>query len=173
MNARTLQTPSRAHEPRPWYRELWPWLLMSGPALVVVGCTYAMWLAAATDDALVADDYYKRGLSINDKLERSDNAARMHVSARVTIDADGTAHLLLRGVAPPPQSLRLVLAHATQSGLDRGAVLEREQDGTFVGHVLAPGTGRWLLSVEGDEWRLPAVEVTPRIANVRLGAPDE
>ena len=26
-----------AKAPNPWYREPWPWLLMSGPALVIVG----------------------------------------------------------------------------------------------------------------------------------------
>ncbi|ARP84540.1 lipoprotein [Bordetella genomosp. 8] len=31
---------------RPWYREPWPWILMAGPAIALVGCTVTMYLAA-------------------------------------------------------------------------------------------------------------------------------
>jgi len=151
MSARAFDPSARTTHVRPWYRELWPWLLISGPALVVVGCVYAMWLAVATD-------------------ERAANAARMQIAAQVTIGADGGVRVALSGAAPSLQSVRLVLAHATRSGLDRSAVLERNQDNIFVGHLPAPGTGRWLLSVEADDWRLPAVEVSEPITNVRLRA---
>ena len=61
----------------PWYRQRWPWLLMAGPALVVVASLYSGWLAVTSDDGVVADDYYKRGLSINRRLERVDRAAAL------------------------------------------------------------------------------------------------
>ena len=58
----------------PWYRQRWPWLLMLGPAIVVVAGIVTAVIAIETDDGLVTDDYYKRGLAINQTLER---AARM------------------------------------------------------------------------------------------------
>ena len=42
------------HESKPWYREPWPWILMSGPALVVVASVVSAILAAATADPLVS-----------------------------------------------------------------------------------------------------------------------
>ena len=51
-----------------WYREPWPWLLMMGPAIVIVAGFYTLWLAIQSNDGLVADDYYKRGLAINQTL---------------------------------------------------------------------------------------------------------
>jgi hypothetical protein len=62
---------------KPWYREPWPWILMSGPAVVVVAGVATAWIAFATADSLVAEDYYKRGLTINDRLacERLENGA--------------------------------------------------------------------------------------------------
>jgi uncharacterized protein len=39
-----------------WYREPWPWLLMAGPAIVVVAGLYTAYLAVTTNDALVAGD---------------------------------------------------------------------------------------------------------------------
>jgi hypothetical protein len=41
---------------------------MAGPAIVIVACAVTTWIAVATADPLVAEDYYLRGLTINDRL---------------------------------------------------------------------------------------------------------
>jgi len=71
-------------ESTPWYREPWPWILMAGPAAVIVAGAVTYWLAASTADGLVADDYYKRGLAINQELGRERLAAQRGIEARVT-----------------------------------------------------------------------------------------
>lgn len=40
---------------KPWYKERWPWILMAGPAIVVVGCIITIYLAFTqhTDTPLV------------------------------------------------------------------------------------------------------------------------
>jgi hypothetical protein len=53
---------------KPWYREPWPWLLMAGPAAVIVAGGITTWIAFATFDGLVVEDYYRRGLNINATL---------------------------------------------------------------------------------------------------------
>ena len=30
---------------KPWWKQLWPWLLISGPALAMIGCIITIWLA--------------------------------------------------------------------------------------------------------------------------------
>ncbi len=47
---------------KPWYREPWPWILMIMPVTAVVAGSFMMWLAVSTEDGLVEDDYYKKGL---------------------------------------------------------------------------------------------------------------
>lgn len=42
MTTAPVATPSMA---KPWYREFWPWFLMAGPFLAVVGCTVTIYLA--------------------------------------------------------------------------------------------------------------------------------
>jgi hypothetical protein len=51
-------TMSRSPAPvvRPWYRQLWPWLLMLPPAAAVVGGFLTLYLALATPDPLVRRD---------------------------------------------------------------------------------------------------------------------
>ena len=42
MNTVHLAAPMPA---KPWYREFWPWFLMAGPFLAVVGCAITIYLA--------------------------------------------------------------------------------------------------------------------------------
>ena len=53
---------------KPWWRYGHVWLLISGPAAVVVAGTVTAWLAVSGQDKLVAEDYYRRGIEINKQL---------------------------------------------------------------------------------------------------------
>ena len=156
---------------KPWYRHRWPWLLMAGPAIVVVAGLVTAWLAWTTDDGVVADDYYKRGLVINRQLERSARGEALGLGAVLEVAPDGAVRLQLSGPAAPaaPASVRARLTNATRAGEDRVATLERGADGAYAGRVTPPARGRWLVSVETDAWRLPSVEVEGAVGEVRLG----
>jgi hypothetical protein len=101
---------------RPWYREPWPWILMSGPAAVLLAGSATMWIAFASADGLVADDYYKQGLAINKRLAKEDEAGRRGISAEVSL-RPGRLRIELKGDAPP--ALFVQLAHATRAGQDQ------------------------------------------------------
>ena len=141
------------HAIRPWYREPWPWILMSGPATVVVAGALTCWIAFATADGLVADDYYKRGLAINAVLKREQAAARRGIDARVE-RAHGQVRVRLRGAEPPVLFLNLV--HATRAGFDVRLRLERGADGDY-GAALPPlAAGHWRAVIDDPrgEWRV-------------------
>jgi hypothetical protein len=161
-----------ARTPRPWYRHRWPWLLMLGPAIVVVAGVVTTWLAVVSDDGLVADDYYKRGLAINRTLEREQRAQALGLSAVVDIDVDGIAKVTLsastRDLAAAPAAVRLHLVHPTRGGLDRQVELLRGADGRYTGRLADVPPGRWRVGVETGDWRLPAVEVDGALRGVRL-----
>jgi hypothetical protein len=170
----TMTASAPAPSATPWYRQRWPWLLMSGPAIVIVAGFATLWLAIASDDGLVADDYYKRGLAINRTLERVERAAALQLSAVVDIDDDGRARVTLDTPVPEPAAtptaIRLVVAHPTRAGADHRADLVRGPGGVYVGAIGALTQGRWLVTVETDQWRLPAVETTGGVRALRLAA---
>jgi hypothetical protein len=119
----------------------------------------------------VADDYYKRGLAINRQLARADRAASLGLSATVDIDAAGAVRAVVtseQGLRPQPTVVRLQLVHPTRTGLDQRADLVRGPDGAYVGRIAPVTAGRWLVIVEHDEWRLPAVPVTSDARGIRL-----
>ncbi len=156
----------------PWFRQPWPWLLMSGPAVVVVAGLYTASLAWRSDDGLVADDYYKRGLAINQSLDRTAAAAARGLQGTVDIADDGRVDVTLTGRGAWPASVRLRLAHPTQAGADRVVELPSVGEGRYAGGIAAFAQGRWRVAVEGDGWKLPAAESTGRRVHVVLGAPD-
>jgi len=138
---------------KPWYREPWPWILMSGPAAVIVAGTATAWIAASGADGLVADDYYKRGLAINAVLEREQTATRRGIVA-VVERTPGTVRVRLRGAAPP--ALFLSLVHATRAGYDLRLRLERSTDGSYAAALPALAAGHWRAAVDDPhgEWRI-------------------
>ena len=137
----------------PWYKQPWPWILMSGPAIVIVAGIATTWIAFASADGLVADDYYKRGLAVNTLLEREQAALRRGIEARIERDGAGI-RIELRGDAPPV--LILHLAHATRAGEDVRLRLEPGADGAYVAPlpVLSPGRRRVILEDGRGDWRI-------------------
>lgn len=148
----------------PWYREPWPWLLMAGPAVVVVAGFVTLWLAFNSDDGLVADDYYKRGQAINQTLSRDRAAAALAYRAQMSFNPEaGKVRVVLSGGAAPSQPLRLRLVHPTRAGLDRSLLLEARSAGVYEAALALPASGRWWVTLEdttgvwrlAGEWRVP------------------
>jgi hypothetical protein len=61
-----MTTPDQ--EAQPWWRYGHVWLIIAGPALVVVAGFVTLIIAIRVPDPVVADDYYRRGLDINKTL---------------------------------------------------------------------------------------------------------
>jgi hypothetical protein len=136
-----------------WTREPWPWILMSGPAAVVVAGAVTMWIAFATADGLVAEDYYKRGLAINRVLALEDNARRLGVRAQVDA-AHGRLRVALAGAAPA--ALLAHLAHATRAGYDVRLRLAPVAPGVYEAELPPLPAGHWSVVLEDPrrEWRV-------------------
>jgi uncharacterized protein len=77
MNARKAQrmiNDSLMQDSGPWWRHGHVWLLISGPATVVVAGLATAWIAVKSPDPLVEADYYRRGIEINRTLATRDKA---------------------------------------------------------------------------------------------------
>lgn len=157
-----------ASGPPAWYRHPWPWLLMIGPATVVAAGCVTLWLALRSDDGLVVDDYYRRGLAVNQTLDRVARSAALGLSAQVSVDADGDCTVALNARDALPAAVRLRLIHPTRAGHDRSVQLVVRPDRRYHGRLPDFTPGRWLVSVEGEDWRLGPVESTGTALRVTL-----
>jgi hypothetical protein len=137
----------------PWYRQLWPWLLISGPAAVLVAGAATMWVAFASADGLVADDYYKQGLAINKRLAKEDEARRRGISANVRLSPD---RLRIELAGEAPAALFVHLAHATRAGHDLRLRLVPVAPGAYEAELSELPRGRWHVVIEDPRgaWRI-------------------
>ena len=146
----------------PWYRQLWPWLLMSMPATAIVAGAITLWLALSTNNSLVVDDYYREGKAINLTLARDKQAEQLGLHAELHRQPDGSASLSLSRASPGalPPFVTVLLVHATRSELDRKLSLAAGgMPGEYVTQQTdLPSTGRWNIMIEDPErnWRLVA-----------------
>lgn len=50
---------------KPWYRERWPWLLMAGPFVAIVGCAITIYFAVTQfGNQALTEGAVKRGLVV-------------------------------------------------------------------------------------------------------------
>ena len=61
----------------PWWKFGHVWLLISGPAIVVVASFITLYLAVTRPDPVVSEDYYRKGLEINQTLGQEAAAASL------------------------------------------------------------------------------------------------
>lgn len=54
----------------PWWSHGYVWLVIAGPAAVIIAGIVTVWLAVRTPDPVVDADYYRRGIEINKTLAR-------------------------------------------------------------------------------------------------------
>lgn len=160
---------------KPWYREPWPWILMIMPVMAVVAGSFMMWLATSTEDGLVEDDYYKKGLTINQTIERDQNAQSLHIKAQLMVGDDPThLRLMLMGgeLKELPRQLRLKVLHPTRSGLDQEVLLTRRGEGYYEGARKVLGAAKWRLILEDMDkrWRLTGVWHVPKDSSVALSS---
>lgn len=68
---------------KPWWAYGHVWLIISGPAIVVVAALITGWIAMSNPDPVLAEDYYRRGIEINKTLPASEvpaTQARNHAA---------------------------------------------------------------------------------------------
>lgn len=162
----------------PWYRQRWPWLLMSGPAIVIVAGIATMIIAFKTSDGLVEDDYYKQGLGINKTLQRDADARARGLAAIARFGADnGRVRIAFESGEPGDGALRLKLLHPTRAGLDQTVNLVRIAPGLWEGVLTPLARGLWRLQLDtlagdwriGGDWKSGADSVDLRPASAPSG----
>lgn len=67
---------------QPWWKYGHVWLVIAGPAVVVIAGFVTLFIAVRTPDPIVAEDYYRQGIEINKTLEGGNLKLAPAVEAR-------------------------------------------------------------------------------------------
>ena len=140
----------------PWYQHRWPWLLMAGPAIVIVAGFITMWISFSGADALVVDDYYKQGKAINQDLRREAQAQSLGLQLAMHYDpSQGQMQGRLSG-ADKSSALTLLVIHPTLPAKDMRFQVKPNAEGKF--SVMLPLLERahWQIELQDSQrtWRL-------------------
>ncbi|GMV68455.1 MAG: hypothetical protein AMXMBFR76_08940 [Pseudomonadota bacterium] len=102
----------------PWYRQMWPWLLMLPPAVALMGGLATLWLAVEHADSVVPDRLSRVGVAVQPDYVAGATGAEL-----TTNQATGRVHLRVEDErASRPLSLRWL--HPTLPERDRISVLQ-------------------------------------------------
>jgi len=111
-----------ASQPPKWYRQFWPWFLIVLPLSVVIAGFCTLYIALQHPHSMVDDQYYQRGLAINQSLDQDRHAADLGISAEVLFTlSSSTPQVMVRlsGLADYPQTLSLQMLHPVSQALDQ------------------------------------------------------
>lgn len=156
MNS-TTAIQSNSDNPRPWYREKYVWLVILFPFMsICMGITIIV-LSVKSYDGLVVDDYYKRGMAINEILARDERADQLSLSA--TLNWRSQAKTLAVKLSADngfnyPDTVQVKLMHATRGGMDQSITMDHAGNGRYLAKVKPLAPGHWHVEIAARDWRL-------------------
>lgn len=161
---------STEHENKPWYKHPHVWLLITFPALAILGGMHMLYLAATSKDSLVSDNYYKEGNNINQRLQLEKNAVAKGINAQIILgDNQQSLRILLNRKDLGPITLKL--SHPTLKGLDQEVTLNNPAGSMYMGQLKQPlQAGNWYLELTdtGKTWSMRKSWATQRNESVTL-----
>jgi uncharacterized protein len=69
-------------EAQPWWRFGHVWLVVAGPAVVVVASFFTLYLAVSRPDPVLDENYYRKGLELNRELAKNPASLAPALQAR-------------------------------------------------------------------------------------------
>ena len=151
---------------KPWYRQFWPWFIISLPAASVVGGLTTVWISLQTTDSLVVQSDDGMQIVAERRVNAEKFAAALGLAALIDIDLEsGAVIAVMRSgeLESVPAVLQLEFAHPAFADRDQRIPLNRapaDEAGNLVwsGHFVTIPDGRWYVSLSSnEEWRLAGV----------------
>ncbi|MDN7135142.1 FixH family protein [Pseudidiomarina terrestris] len=158
---------------KPWYKQVWPWVLMSIPFSVVIAMAITLTVASRYDNPMVIDDYYKQGRGINTQVGKVQEAQARGIT--FSFSHEGTNLVLSYASGQPDEltALRINFYHTTLADKDFSLRLTADAEGRFRGQLpadVATERGKWTVTVTpfDGSWRLSQQVFLPSPREITL-----
>jgi len=147
---------------KPWYRQFWPWFIISLPATAVIAGLTTLWIAMQTSDSLVLVPEQGVKAEADRQVAAARLASELGLAAAVDIDlTTGVIKAVMRSgdLQDFPATLIFEMSHPTIADRDHLITLTRaipDADGNpvWVGHFVTIPEGRYYAVLKSPEWRL-------------------
>ena len=81
-SAARAEKPKHPEDGKPWWKFAHVWLLMAGPAIVVIAGFVTAYIAMSKPDPVIDPDYYRHGLEINQRMSDSHKSLAPAITGR-------------------------------------------------------------------------------------------
>ena len=150
----------------PWYKQFWPWFLITLPLTVVIAGIATIIVAQQNAVTLVSDNYYKEGLAINSVKQLEKNAEKLSLAADILVSTEtGICTIQLTGNHSSPSELTLSLFHPTLGNLDQSLQLKKIAENIYQSPCNLPQTGKWYISITNPSksWKIKQAALLPNM----------
>lgn len=155
---------------KPWYKQLWPWLLIAIPVFTALKAVHTVIIMQQHSPDLVVDDYYKEGRAINMQLAKYREAALRNLQATILIAGDKAVVRFAQNSVLDGE-VHLDFYHPTLAARDFALDAERSGELLYVANLPLSPQGKWQLVVSdaSKDWKLRADLNLPASAEIKLG----
>lgn len=152
-----MTDPSTKASIKPWYTQVWPWVLISIPFSVIIAMTITLSIASNYGDTpMVVDEYYKKGRGINAEVSKVVAAQDRDISFEMQTQGEQFTLRFASGQPEQLTALRVSFYHSTLAERDLEVQLTANADGVFRGELPELSAGKWTITIRpfDDAWRL-------------------
>ncbi|MDB1123887.1 FixH family protein [Vibrio algarum] len=155
---------------KPWYKQFWPWFLITLPLCVVIAGITTLIIASQNSVSLVAEDYYKKGKGINIDLSKIKQASSIGLSASVSSNSDMVTIKFDKGELEVYPALTVIFTHRTLADRDFQKVASSDAYGYYRINLDRELSGPWFIEVQPhtQEWLLQGKISFPAASPVLL-----
>jgi len=148
---------------QPWYRQFWPWFIISLLAFSVIAGLSTVWISMQTSDSLVVRSDEGIQIVAERRINAEKLAHELNLAALIEINrGTGAVSAAMQSGAldTVPALLELELRHPAFADRDQLVPLHRAQPDSsgnpvWSGHFVDVPDGRWYMTLKsGDDWRL-------------------
>lgn len=146
---------SEQAEKQPWYKQFWPWFIISIPLASVIAGIFMIVISIDGADTLVKEDYYKEGLAINKSIQKLQKAKELGVKANLVIQGE-KIELTLDSLEPITEPLFIDFQHATQPKKDFSSGLQQTTNNQYFVSIdkVDELQGKWYITLypHSENW---------------------
>lgn len=154
---------------KPWYKQIWPWLLIAIPLFAILRAVHTVYLMNQQSPDLVVDEYYTEGKAINQNLAKYKEAASRNLQGKILL-AGNKAVVTFATNAALDDTIVLDFTHATLAANDFQVEAQRSGESMYVAELPATLSGKWNLIVHDSatQWKLRAELTLPITTEIAL-----
>lgn len=136
-------------EAKPWFRELWFWLLISPMLTLIVTVPIMITTAFKGADDRVLDNYYKEGRMINHRFEEQALAVKLNIAGVIAFDWQTGELWFEANQSLSGMKLVVEFSHPAQANLDFVLPLIQVDSRRFRADLVPMEKSRWYFTLQG------------------------